>query len=94
MDRAEARQIAQGTLDILRTRSYEELAADYLNAHAHNRAIGDSGTEYQVEIDAIWDGREGGNLRVVVAIDDGGWTAVSPLIEDFIMAPDGSFVGE
>jgi hypothetical protein len=31
---------------------------------------------------------------VIVAIDDGRWRAFSPLSVDFIMAPDGSFVGE
>jgi hypothetical protein len=42
----------------------------------------------------FWDGREEENLRVIAAIDDGGWRALSPLSEDFIVAPDGSFVGE
>ena len=28
------------------------------------------------------------------AIDDGGLRAFAPLSDDFIMAPDGSFVGE
>jgi hypothetical protein len=48
-----------------------------------------------VEVLALWDeGRPGGNLRVMVSIDDGGWRAFKPLTEDFIIAPDGSFVGE
>jgi hypothetical protein len=28
------------------------------------------------------------------AIDDGGWRSFAPLADDFIVAPDGSFVGE
>jgi len=31
---------------------------------------------------------------VIVALDDGGWSAISPMSDDFIMAPDGGFVSE
>jgi hypothetical protein len=31
---------------------------------------------------------------VLASIDDGGWSAFIPLTDDFIIAPDGSFVGE
>jgi hypothetical protein len=30
---------------------------------------------------------------VVVAVDDGGLSAFKPMCDDFIVAPDGSFVG-
>jgi len=30
----------------------------------------------------------------LVSIDDGGWRAFFPTTESFIMAPNGSFVGE
>jgi hypothetical protein len=33
---------------------------------------GSAGTTYQVEIYAMWDDREGGDLRVLGCIDDGG----------------------
>jgi hypothetical protein len=36
----------------------------------------------------------GGPLRVLGSIDDGGWRALSPLCDDFVLAPDGRFVGE
>ena len=58
---------------------------------------GGSGTVYQVEIVAFWDGgrrARDGNLRVMVAVDDRGWSAVSPLTDDFIIAPTGEFIGE
>jgi len=46
-------------------------------------------------VQAFWDSpRQPGNLRVIVAIDDGGWRAFRPLSADFIVASDGSFVGE
>jgi hypothetical protein len=56
--------------------------------------IGPSGTTYQIEVEAFWDDEEGGNLRVCVAIDGGEVSAYRPISSDFIIAPDGSFVGE
>jgi hypothetical protein len=41
-----------------------------------------------------WDGKPGEDIRVTASIDDGGWSAYKPMHEDFIMAPDGTFVGE
>jgi len=55
---------------------------------------GPSDASYQLEVEAVWDKRPVGNLRVFGHIDDGGLRAVLPLTEDFIMAPDGSFVCE
>jgi hypothetical protein len=55
---------------------------------------GPSGAEYQVEIEAVWDSRQKGHVRVIASIDDGGWRAFVPLCDSFIKAPDGSFVGE
>ena len=57
--------------------------------------MGESESKYQFEIQVIWDNKPGGNLRVIVSIDDSSiWRAISPLSEDFIIAPDGSFIGE
>jgi hypothetical protein len=55
---------------------------------------GVSETQYQVTIQVFWDSKPHGDLRVVGSIDDGGWRAFLPLSDSFIMAPDGSFVGE
>ena len=55
---------------------------------------GPSGVSYQIEIEAMWDDKPHGNLRVVGRVDDSGLRGFVPLTEDFVMAPDGSFVGE
>ncbi len=52
------------------------------------------GAEYQIEVEVFWDGQQGGDIRVLGSIDDGGWSAFRPLCEDFIIAPSGKFVGE
>jgi hypothetical protein len=64
---------------------------------AHEETVGESGTPYQLDIYAFWDGgrrNADGDLRVRVAIDDGGWRAFYPLVEDFIVSPIGEFIGE
>lgn len=56
---------------------------------------GEDGVEYQIEVEARWDDRNAPHLRLVLSIDDGrGWRAFAPLTDSFIVAPDGSFVGE
>ena len=94
MDKAEARVIALARVRELRELSWAELRERYLDREEHADVTGPSATTYQVETLAFWDDREEGDLRVLVAVDDGGWTAFSPLAEGFIIAPDGRFVGE
>ena len=94
MDKDEAREVLQGHLTPLRDLSYEELKARFLNKQEAFDTHGPSGAWYQLEIQGFWDDRRGGNLRILGSIDDGGWRAFSPLTDSFIMAPDGSFIGE
>lgn len=55
---------------------------------------GPSGTWYQTEVQVFSDHKKGGDLRMLASIDDGGRSAFRPMTDGFIMAPDGSFVGE
>lgn len=48
---------------------------------------GASGAEYQVVIQVHWEGKRGGDIRIVGLVDDGGWRAFVPLSEDFITGP-------
>ena len=61
---------------------------------AQFQAAGPSGASYQVDIQVRWDDEPNGDIRVLAGIDDGGWRAFAPLTEDFILGPDGRFVGE
>ena len=97
MDEAEAGSILDETLTRLRQRSFADLAEQEAGEIDAFEVTGASGAEYQVEIEVFWDDprKKGGNLRVMASIDDGrGWRSLSPLNKSFIMAPDGSFVGE
>lgn len=45
-----------------------------------------------VETQAFWDDEAARHLRVLVSVDTGGWFA--HVTDSFIVAPDGSFIGE
>jgi hypothetical protein len=94
MDEHEAREILSRQIENARSRNYEDLIRLILEPVTHE-VMGASGTWYQVEWNAVWDDKRTRHLRVLINIDDGTqeWTR-RPLGEDFIMAPDGSFVGE
>jgi len=54
---------------------------------------GRDGKTYQIERQASWESKKCG-IRVMVSADDDGWSAFKPSSGDFIISPDGSFVGE
>jgi len=95
MNKIEADEILSEQINKLRKLSYLELSrfTDVKNIETPE-ITGKSETKYQLEIQAIWDDKPKGNLRVMVSIDDGGWRAFAPLTDDFIITPNGYFVGE
>jgi hypothetical protein len=93
MNNSAARTIIDAELATYRERSYAELVA-VTGQEPFRTEISRDGVTYQVEIVVVWDAQPGGAVRVLGSIDDGGWRAFVPLTADFIMAPDGSFVGE
>jgi len=93
MDNAEAAALLKAHLAAYRLRPYSELLTMRGKPQVAELR-GDSGGRYQVEVEVFWDDRPGGALRVRGSIDDGGWRALRPLCDDFILAPDGRFVGE
>jgi hypothetical protein len=93
MNEIEAKSILAQELSRYRSRSYSELLSLVDRSETFERAS-PSGATYQIEIQIFFDDDSERNLRVMGAIDDGGWRALKPLCDDFIMAPDGSYVGE
>lgn len=94
IDKIEARKVLTPELEQWRSRSYDELASLIGGEPFTKEIAGPSGVTYQIEIEVVWDHKPNGDLRVLGAIDDGGWGAFSPLSDDFTLSPDGSFVGE
>jgi hypothetical protein len=97
VDEVEAQAIADARIRDLREMTWAELGERFLDHQETGEVTADSGLVYQHETEAFWDrgkGGEEGDLRVSVAIDGRGRRAHFPLVQDFIIAPDGSFVGE
>ncbi len=109
MDKAEARCVLADEVRRLRALSYAELSGRIPSRprrvlgvvrvvdepEVETREVtAQSGTTYQLENQVFWDGKAGGDIRVLVAVDDRGLSAFKPLTDDFVFAPDGSLVGE
>ena len=95
MDEAEAKSILNAELSRLRQLTFAQLMERYLDETEAFEVKAASGAEYQIEVEAFWDDprKPGENLRVMAAIDDGrGWRSISPLTDDFIMTPEGTFL--
>lgn len=78
----EARAILAMELETYQNWSYGDLVARLLDTPVTTESVGPSGTRWQIEAVAFWDTdtKPNGDLRVVVAIDDGSfWGAVQPL---------------
>jgi hypothetical protein len=93
MDNREATALLRDHLAAYRRRSYHDLVA-LLDMPQVAELRGPSGATYQLEVMVHWDDRPGGALRVLGSVDNGGWRALKPLTDDFILAPNGTFVGE
>ena len=93
MDRNEAQRLLKARVSQLRAMSYHDLLG-LLDKETVIEVDGSSRRRYSIETSVFWDDAKDRDLRVIVSIDDGGWRAFMPMTDDFIMAPDGSFVGE
>jgi hypothetical protein len=93
MNKVEALSVLQGQLRPWREQSWAQLREVVSQSHRFE-VIGESGTWYQGEVQVVWDDKPDGAIRVMGSIDDGGWRAFVPLTEDFILAPDETFVDE
>jgi hypothetical protein len=88
-DKKTAARLAEERLVEWRRRGYEEWRG-LLDDSERREVVGDDGTRYSVHSTAIDDGD--GRVRMMVCVDDGGWSAFVPLCRDEIMYPDGTFV--
>lgn len=93
MDKEEAAAVLAEQLGLYRNKSYAALKQLIGQVDACE-VVTPGDTLYQIEIQVFWDDKPDGDIRVIGAIDDGGWRAFSPLTDSFFLAPDGSFVDE
>ena len=93
MDKREAKRIAEKDLEYYRAMSYEDIAAKLGEAESFSR-FDLSGEAYQIEFEFDYDNGLDGNIRVSSAVSYKWWTDFVPVCSDFIIAPDGRFIGE
>ena len=93
MNKDEAKTLLGRELSRYRALPYGELFSLIDQSETCART-GPSGVIYQIEMQVFVDDTSRQTLRVMGSVDDGGWRALSPLTDSFILAPDGSFVGE
>ena len=94
MDKKEAQRLLEKALNLYRDKPYSILASMVDQALDISEVTGESGTNYQIEIQTFWDDKPFGNVRVLGCIDDGGFRVFSPFSDDFIKSPSNEFVGE
>jgi hypothetical protein len=108
MDRREAEPIARAKVSPYRERSYAELVALIGQEPETGEVDGAGGVRYQFEIQVFWDGRKGGDVRVLGTICESPQQTVFcriPILRwlpiyggeigvDFVLSPNGEFVGE
>ena len=93
MNKPEPDAIADGWLNRLRGKPYGTLAAR-VGQPPVTEAVSRNGVGYQAQVLYHWDDKPGGNVRVIVAIDDGGLQAFLPITTDFIKSSSEQFIGE
>jgi hypothetical protein len=94
MSEREARAILAEEIDRLRELTYADLRA--IKTPRARSVSGASGSTYSLEVETFWDDpRKKTNLRIRASIcESRGRRIHRPLLQDFIKAPDESFVGE
>ena len=87
MNIKEATSIVREELTKYRSRPYAELSRLVGERIPTLVVKGPTGAQYQLVVQVHWDGKPGGDIRVVGLIDDGGLRAFVPWSEDFITGP-------
>lgn len=96
MNKIEAQNILGEELLPFRDKSYDELRK-LMGSPTVIERNSENGVTYIIEVEVFWDDpkQTGGNLRVLGSIDDGNFlSALQPFTSEFIMDPDGNFIGE
>jgi hypothetical protein len=86
VDRIEAKWLLLRTLAEFRRWPYNRRRA-VVGESQHLEVTSRSGTEYQIEVDFMWDDQPEGDIRILTSIDDGGWRAICPLTYSDVISP-------
>jgi hypothetical protein len=92
MDKREARQLLEELVTGLKSRSYQEWQG-LIGEESVVERNGPSGVTYQIEWNAFWDSQAGGDIRVMVSIDDGSLARfIVPLTTSLLIPPEDNLI--
>ena len=92
MDKREARQLLEEFVAGLKSRSYQEWQS-LIGEPAVVEKQGPSGVAYQIEWEAFYDSPAGGDIRVMVSIDDGSLAgSIFPITTSLLISPEGKLL--
>lgn len=94
MDKKEAKKIIVEQLEQFRSKPFQELVKMIDDEPITYEFSCQNGTIYQIEIQAFWDDKPNGNVRVTGNIDNGGLRVFFPLTDSFIKSQVNNFVDE
>ncbi len=94
MDKQEAKKVLEKAINKYRLKSCDELIR-FIDNSKWIIETGESGEEYQIQIQTLLDDEEKGNIRCVFSIDNGGiFSFMFPISGDFIRNLDDEFISE
>jgi hypothetical protein len=93
MDKKEAQQLLDDFGAALQSRFTYQDWQKLIGESEVVETTGQSGTEYQIEWTVLWADKEGGDIMVILSIDDGSLlSCIFPLTTNsFLVSPDGEF---
>jgi len=86
MDKQEAYSLVQKEIERFVCLSFEELEQHLGNNYTSEVQV-TSGVRYQIDIQVFWDDNDKRNVRIIVSVDDGGWSAFSPMTDSLLVSP-------
>ncbi len=89
MNKKEATKILEEVLSNFKSKSFSDLQEMVGESPVMKEITSESGAEYQIEVIAYWDSKQGGDIRVLGSIDDMAQSDYDPLLKSFIMSPEG-----
>lgn len=93
-DKNEATNLLENEVDFERKKPYAYFLQLAETRNEEIRSVGGSKTDYIITVEAFFEDKKEKTVRVLLNIDEKGAASFVPMSRDFIMAPDGTFVGE
>jgi hypothetical protein len=87
----EATKVLADQLEEVKKVPYDRLAALMGVKNVESFDItAESGTKYDVEVESLWQDKEGGSIQVNIVVFENDLSSMIPAETSFIMTPDGS----